>query len=212
MSFNEALYGHMVDGQEVEDAVASILALWLPDSLAAQADRRGYTDPLPVPGAAQVWPDETPEERWPEHQLPALGIGSPGTVGEPVKDGDGSYRATWSIGIGITVSANSPQATRKLSRVYGAAIRQALLQRRSLGGFAYGMGWGGESYTALGTASSRTQAIAINSFTVEVADVVSVHHGPATTDPPADGSTDPADGFPYTAERVGVDVERIPLT
>ena len=156
-------------------------ATWLADSLKVQELRRGYeTGSLPIPGAPQVWPDDVPEDRWPEHQLPAIGIGSPGTVGEPEKDGNGYFRATWNIGIGITVSAATPAATHKLAKVYGAAIRMCLLQHRSLGGFAVGLDWGGETYTALGVANSRSQAIAVNSFMVTVGEVISVNYGPVT--------------------------------
>ena len=122
---------------------------------------------------------------------------------EPRRDGEGYYSATWSFGVGVTVSAATRAATRKLAHVYAKAIQQSLLQRRSLHQFTRGLDWEGERYDALGTDSSRSQAIVVNNFTVQVGRVVSVAYGPNTDEPPEDYD------YPYVATDVSVEVDQV---
>jgi hypothetical protein len=195
------LFGPMVSGHQVEEAVTSTLTTWMPTYLRHMETVYGF-DALPDIRSVFVWPEAVPDG-WPEHQLPALAVGSPGTSAEPDKDGDGDYRATFDIAVGVVVSASTKEATHKLARIYALAVRGSILQRRSLGGFARGTDWVGESYDAMDVdGKTRSLASAVVAFRVQVDETVSVTKGPAK--PPYD----PA-GFPYAITDAQVDVESV---
>lgn len=111
--------------------------------------------------------------RWPEQQLPLAAVISAGTATEPERDGEGMYRAAWSLSVAVLVASAEEEGSRDLAHLYGAAVRGCLLQDRSLGGAVRVTGWLGESLDDLPVAQRRTMFGHLNLFAVQLDDVVS---------------------------------------
>jgi hypothetical protein len=81
---------------------------------------------------------------------------SPGLADQPTKEGDGTYSAWWSMGIGFAAAARDADASAFLAKLYGAAARKVLIDKKSLGGFVQSTEWVDESYDDLVTEEERT--------------------------------------------------------
>lgn len=115
-------------------------------------------------------------DKWPEDQLPAAIVISPGLAEEPARHGK-DWKARWALGIGVVVSAGTRSDTLDLVGAYAAAVRAMILQNSSLGGFADGTYWIGERYDEIDTDDSRTLAGGQVLFVVDVAAVVDSQGG-----------------------------------
>jgi hypothetical protein len=138
-----------------------------------------------------------------EGQLPLCLVVSPGLADRPRRDGEGIYIAPFLVGIGVICSASTERATQAVAKIYGAAVRACVLQKRlpELGGQ---VAWVDESYDDIPEIEQRTLAAAQLIFTVEVDDVVSCIGGPLA--PPAP-EQQPGELW-GTVETVEIDVER----
>lgn len=190
------IYGRLLTATAVEAAMRDHIAAWLPDYLAEMERQTGRTaNTIPVPSNYRTSADF---ERWNEERLPEMVMVSPGLMGEPVATGErGRYRAVWGLAIVVVVSANTKANTDSLAKLYAAAIRGAVMQHRSLGGFARGTQWLDESYDAIPSDSSRNLMGVTVKFAIEVDDVVSTKAGtsapvqPASPTPYTPAPTDP---------------------
>lgn len=136
---------------------------------------------LPIPRA---WTRQTRFNKWPEDQVPAIIIYSPGLAEEPNKRGTGEIDARWTLGIAALVSARDQNSTDRLAKEYGALIRASILQESSLGGFARGVDWMDESYDEIDVMQNRTLSAAEMVFSVEVEGVVNARELPYMPDGP----------------------------
>ncbi len=99
-------------------------------------------------------------DKFPEEQLPAMVVVSPGIVGDTVvKEGDGSYSAQWDLGIAIVSSARDEAATDNLRAYYGATIRAVFLQHPQIGEVGSVEEWVDESYNELPVEADRTVSV-----------------------------------------------------
>jgi hypothetical protein len=177
------LFGPLVHGGVVENAVKDALVDWLPTYLREverQHDRAQGS--LPSPRSYQLVSEADDPTRWPEDQIPAIVIMCPGFAEEPYHEGTGFYRARYGVSVAAMVSANTQGATRQLARLYGTALAAALLQHPSLDGFASGLRWVDESYDDIPSETSRSLACVIEGFTVDVDRVISTNAGPVAPD------------------------------
>lgn len=175
-------FGRIVTAHDIEQAALSVLRTWAPYYL-AEVDRQAgdqSTGQLPEPRSYQVWSER---DSWPEHQLPAVIVVSPGTTDpRPERDGTG-YRVRWALSVGAVVSASDQHHTRRLAAVYVAALRAVLIQRPALGGLAQGVDWLNEEIVTEDE-TARTIALGVADFVVDVPAVVDPSEGPAM--PPGD--------------------------
>lgn len=180
------VFGSLVSGDEIEEAVVATLQAWVPTYL-RELERHFDLDPgaLPAPRSYSTVSDRDPA-RWPEDQIPAVVVMSPGLAGDPVRRGDGSYRLAWSVAIGVVVSASSQAATRKLARRYAAAVRLIVVQHPALGGIAAGVDFTDESYDDLARDRERSLAAGAVTFTVHVDGAADDSTAPAAPDPDPD--------------------------
>jgi hypothetical protein len=172
--------GPIFSAHLIEEGLISTLRTWLPSYLADVAAQHGVGKIAPV----KSWGLSSEYERWPEQGLPALIVACPGLRGEPEKTGDGFYRAIWSAEVSVTISARTGPAARKYAQIYAAAIRGAVLQRRSLGDGARVTTWLDEAYGDVAVEQRRTIVAAANVFAVEQNEVVSWRKGPGSDKPP----------------------------
>lgn len=138
------VFGRMVTGAQVEQAALATLRTWIPDylrELERQVGRIPGALPLPRSWAIADRPD-----RWPEEQLPAVVLVSPGWTEPPRRNGRGVYSAWWTLSALVYVAGPTRESTNELSKLYAAALRELLVEKSSLGGFADAFELLGESY------------------------------------------------------------------
>lgn len=159
--------GPIVHAGVVEAAVIDVLQEWLPTYL-AEAVRQHGTGRIATP---KSWAVASDYQRWPEQGLPAVIVSAPGTEGEPRVDGDRMYRADYELRVTAEIIARTGSEARLIGQIYAAAIRVAMMQRRSLGDGMRVTDWRGESNTTLAVEERRTRFASQNIFTVTVPDL-----------------------------------------
>lgn len=172
------IFGDFKTGADLEDAVISHLRDWMPTYL-AEVERQyqmGQGSLPPIRSAST----NNEFSKWPEEQLPALIVISPGSAGaDSIKmEGDGTYRVAWVVGLAVIVSAKDKSSTLTLAKRYGAAIAGAILQHPSLSGYAEGVQWEDVRYNDLPEDSERTLASVQMVFRIEVRNVLTAGLGP----------------------------------
>jgi hypothetical protein len=192
--YEPTIFGRIVDADDVEQWCLQELRIWAGTYLAEKERQKGLeAGYLQRPRSWQIAPSF---DNWPEDQVPGIIVQSVGLAEAPLKDGRGSYRARWEIGLGCVVSARTQEETHRMAGLYVAAFRALLIQRPSLGGRAAGVVWQDEDYTQLLYDDLRTLGAGMALFTVEVEDVTSWGMGPNTPDVPNDPDTDPWPAYP----------------
>ncbi len=175
-----SIIGPIILPQHVKDAVARTIRAFM-ETYLAEVERAAGLDPrsllVPKPGSYITREDDRLED-WPESQLPAVIIMSPGTAERPAVDGDGEYAARWAVNVAVVASGNSQLATSDLAGYYAGAVRALLVQQGTLQGFANGTTWKGERYGDLPADARRTLATSIEVFEVRVENVVTRGLGP----------------------------------
>lgn len=183
------LFGPIVTGRQVRRAMHAHLQLWFPTYIAEVARSEGYA-PATMPGfRSWVSALDMPEGKYEEHQMPSCVIVAPGLLTEPLNQG-GGMTATWAVSVGCVVSGQDRENTFDLAEIYAAAVRGAVLQHSSLGGFATATDWLGERYDDIPNDMLRTLAAGSVQFAVEVQGAILSPAGP--NQPLLDPLPDPA--------------------
>jgi hypothetical protein len=184
-----SIFGTIITGRGVRLAMQNHLQLWFPSYIAEVSRSEGF-DPATMP-LFRSWVSalEMPDGKYEEHQMPSCVIVAPGLLGEPEKRG-GKAIATWAVSVGCVVSGQDRESTFTLAELYAAAVRSAVVQNSSLGGFASATDWLGERYDDLPNDMLRTLAAGSVQFAVEVQGAVMPSEGPDVS--PVDPIPDPA--------------------
>lgn len=200
----ENIFGAIVTGRQVRQAAEAHLKMWVPTYLAEIARAEGI-DPTKLP-LFRSWVSalEIPDGRFDENQIPSCVIVSPGILEEPENHG-GLAIARWALSIGCVVSGRDLESTFNLVEMYAAAVRAAVVQNPSLGGFATASDWLGERYDEIPTDMLQTLAAGSVQFAVEVQGAVDLRGGPDA--PLVDPIPDP--GPRATFEHVDVSIESV---
>ncbi len=170
------VFGPAVSATQLEAAVLSTLKFWMPTYLCWVESLTGRDhESLPQ---VRSWTVVNEFVKMPEDQLPAVVLEAPGTVGAPVKGGDGLITVTWELNVGVICSAATREATNALAKDYATALAELLLNHRSLGGVATGLDYQGEAYTAVPQERLRMAAVAQVDFHVQIDGARSVYGGP----------------------------------
>jgi hypothetical protein len=166
----------------IEEGAIATLQKWLPFYAGVAKEEHGLELP-PIKSWGLL--DNT-YDRWPEQALPALVVVAEGIGrgGSPEKHSGGYYRASWGLGVVVVVQHPKTIMARKIAQIYGACIRGALLQRRSLGAGGQIADWLDEA-SPYGVNERRTRAASENVFSVTQDEVVNWQMGPKTDEPPA---------------------------
>jgi hypothetical protein len=171
------IFGPIVTGRQVRLAMHAHLKLWIPTYLAEIA-RGESLDPAALP-VFRSWVSalDLPEGKYEEHQMPSCVVVAPGLLAEPEQQG-GGFVTTWAVSVGCVVSGQDRENTFELAEVYAAAVRSAVVQNSSLGGFATATDWLGERYDDIPNDMLRTLAAGSVQFAVEVQSAVRRNEGP----------------------------------
>lgn len=186
------IFGPLIVGTQPEEAVEATLKLWM-ETYLGRLNRAIGKPPhwLQAPKSYTITSDW---DHFPEEGVPAVLIMCSG-VAKPLMDGKREYRAVFPIRVGIFVESQDRKSTDRLAKYYGAALRELLLHKGSLGNFATATAWEGEKYgTRVSDRSQRTFGTAEVELNVEVRRVVKRLSGPAApltdpTKPPASWPT-----------------------
>src|SRR6516164_9245858 len=189
-----SIFGALVIGSQVEQAVLDTLQLWFPTYLKEFELEAGLTTDKfspPIIPLPKSYAKANQFQKASAENLPAIVCVSPGLSprNKPRQEGDGSFRVFFSIGAGVFCGARDRKATLDLVRVYTGIMRQILLQKEGLGNppFADGSSWMDERWDDnFDTVDNQTIASGVVTFEVEVAGVVSRFGGPSLPYPTAD--------------------------
>jgi hypothetical protein len=198
------VYGRIITRGDVRDAVTDHLQEWSQAYIGEVAVQRGKGRcDLPQFRSFRFSTEDV--DKWPDDQLPACVVVCPGLADTPDRQGDGVHDGEWSVGVGVIVSARDQESTDELVGIYTAAVRAALIQHPSLGGFASGVRWIDEdTIPSLGFDDSRTIAGGRVVLGVKVDAVVDSFGGPkaAPDDPCVDPGNYPVvQATPLTTEQ-----------
>lgn len=115
---------------------------------------------------------------YPENNLPALVVLVPGTIGEPVRHGDGYYSATYSVMVTAVALAATQNDTRRVAELENVAARGCLIHNRMLAEDVTTELWVGETTDNLTVNETQRLLMCTSAFTVRLEDVVSWRAGP----------------------------------
>ena len=113
-------------------------------------------------------------ERFPEDQLPAIVVESPGTADLPAADGQGRYMVRFELELAIHVAAGT--GAIELAKLYALALRALAVQQPSA--LFMGVDWIRERYPRPELVGGRTFYTAAVELEVQVPDVTDRHAGP----------------------------------
>lgn len=134
---------------------------------------------------------------------PRFVVHVPGTVGTPERHGDGTYRATWIVEISLWLWGTDYQTTEDYLGYYVTALREAVLQHPSLGGFAETSKWVSEKYKQIASPTAyHTWAQSILTIHCTVDGALNAYTGPVAV--PADPSVAPVPRPPWTTSTINV--------
>lgn len=174
-----SVFGPFIGPSQVRDAAQATLTLWAPTYVAEAArrvgaDLAGFNDWLNEAGISPVGGDARPR----------YSVYCPGTLGEPRKEGDGTYRAVWDVQVNLWLYGADWQTTEDTLGWYMTALVMALLQHPSMGGFAEGIAWRGVRYEPVEERALHTWGRGVALFAASVRQVLDAHAGPATVPAP----------------------------
>lgn len=213
-----SVFGPIISAFEVEHALAACVRIWIRDYLAEMARQRGLPPEGMPPFRSIVASGHA--ERWPEDQLPALLIVSPGLAETGARrslevHGDGGYVARWRVDCVSEVSARGNRQAVMLARLYTAAVRTLVVQQPLRDGVSdpppwlRRIDWIGERYDLRDGAVERTRCAGTTSFVVEAVDVSTRGLGPREPFyPPTDGGEPPPEMLMPDVERARVRVTK----
>lgn len=203
------LFGRILDGALVEEAVKTVVQRWMPTYL------REFEEQRDIPPNRLLdfrgWEVAEDVARWPETQLPALLLACDGLSGPPVKEGDGTHTGRFALELAVVVAADTENNARRLAKFYAAVVRTILLQKGGmrntpLQGLSRGTGWTSETYGVRDLDDRRTLAGAICEGWLEVEELANAKAGPAEVLPPHDPD------WPVGVDEVVIEVEPEELT
>lgn len=212
-------FGPIISAFEVEHALVACVRIWIRDYLAEMERQRGQAVEGMPPFRSIVVAGSP--EKWPEDQLPALLVSSPGLAETGTRrglevHGDGGYVARYRVDAVSEVSARGNRQGLRLARVYAAAVRALLVQQPLRAAskpppWLRRVDWVGEDFTLRDWTVDRTRAAGRVAFVVEVADVMTRGLGPrAPTYPPTDETEPPEPMLMPDVESAHVDVTHKP--
>lgn len=164
-----SLYGRLIAAVDVEQALKARIDARL-DAYLDEVERQHGLEPgtLQRPRAFVV------AERFPEDQLPAIVVESPGTTDLPEPDGHGRYIARFELVLAIHVAAGD--GALELAKLYALALRALALQQPSA--LFMGVDWISERYPRPELVGGRTFYTAEVALEVQVPEVLDRHAGP----------------------------------
>ena len=212
-----SVFGPIISAFEVEHALANCARIWIRDYLAEVERQRGL-EVEGFPRFRSIVASGMPA-KWPEDQLPALLISSPGLAESGASrsiqvHGDGGYVARYRVDCTSEVSARGNRQAIMLARFYTAAVRTLIVQQplrmaSAAPSWLRRVDWTGERYDLRDWTVDRTRCAGTVSFAVEVDGVSTRGLGPRSPIyPPTDPDEPPPGMVMPDVERASVRVTK----
>lgn len=208
-SLATTIFDRIVTGGDVERWLLQHLRTWSGTYL-SEVERQHGVEAGTYQRVRQ-WTVAGAFEKWPEDQLPAIVLVSPGLAERPLKNGEGVYRARWSIGVSCICSAATMAAAHDMAMIFTAAHRTLLEQKPRLAEGVRAIDWLDERYDDLAFDDTRALYAGQVTTTIEVDSVLNASAGPLTPSEPIQPTTDPYPLWPQV-QLVDVDVEPQAIT
>jgi hypothetical protein len=200
----EQQIGYMFIASQLEEAVIDSLHMWFPTYLAEAARNLGISpNSLPQP---QNYTNRNSFDAEIGEKIPKVVVLSPGLFTTPQVSGDGTYRATWRLGVGVATAAKDETQANMLMKAYSGAARDIVLQK-NIGDSSLSVTrvtWLNESYDDLPIPNQlQLYKAASLEFAFDINNVASRYGGPDTP------TVEPIPAY-KTVEKVIIDVELAP--
>src|SRR5665213_1156903 len=161
--------------QVLESDTEDILQEWFPTYIQEVESQVGLTMGTVVPPVNYT--SRNKYDALKGEELPKCVVKSPGLVGVPTKDGQGKYRATWRLGIGLATVAPDEATAQLNAQILGMAAVAIMLQEGGSLGYVSWVDW---QSSDLPIQDQLKQYRAISAwFTINVQNVVTHKPGPA---------------------------------
>lgn len=180
-------FGPCIVETDIDAAVVALLIRWFPTHLAQIEREREFTAGLLSRPKPESFANTLDEDEFLDHRLPAIMVTTAQTVGEPEKDGDGYYYATWNCVVSAVVRGRTPSETRTFAALYGGAVRRIMASMDALDGNIAGASrWTSGQVAPVRDSSRRGRYLAasINQFSVYVERLFQQGTGPQLPNPP----------------------------
>lgn len=187
-----SIFGPIKTRRGLETRVMTTLHAWIETYLREVERQEEFGRELPNP---RSYTRRTEFDKFPEDQLPAVIVVSPGFARPPRKEGDGLITGFYTLAVVVVASAPDPVTVRDNLDIYTAAVRAIMLQKRSHGQYADNVEYLNETYDTGPEEQSRTLAASTLELVVEVSDIADWSGGPITNLPP-DPDTQPGTEWP----------------
>jgi hypothetical protein len=140
----------------------------------------GPTDRVERPKSIRV---RTRLSRLAEDQLPTLVLICPGTTGEALRDGDGNYKAQYSVGVAAVTQSTSEQVGREQANVISTAAALLLMQCLTRASESVtSVVWEDDSSDDTDIDDQRSRHVFTHTLTVTVDDVMNDEGFPSVLD------------------------------
>ncbi len=177
LSYFPDVYGATYGGHSVQEAMYRTLDAWLPTYI-NEFNRQtgGGQQILNIPKRYSLEPEYRYLSRARDAQVLVV---VKGTVGEPERFGNGQIRSVWEAEASVVLAGTkSWEETQALTYGYGVCVRTAIMQHRSLDGFAQLTQWMSERYLKMDHVAGRTLGMAVVDFEVIVENSMNTNGGP----------------------------------
>jgi hypothetical protein len=183
-----AEFGPLIVETDVDAAVIRTLRTWLPTYLAQVERERDLTIGTLARPVAESYANTLEDDEFMDHRMPAIIVTTAEPENNAQRDGNGLYRASWTVRVSSVVRGRTPRETRAVAAVFGGSVRRVLVQHADLDDFSAGLRWIGSNVIRVEdtTDQGRYLAASINLFNVFVEDVLRDGVGPTVPSDPYD--------------------------
>jgi hypothetical protein len=172
------VYGNIVTGKMVRNAVIAHVRTWAPDYIAEMGARDGR-DRTALPSFRSYTSKMNDPDKFVEDQIPCCVVVAPGMVSGKIARRARTIDAQWAVGLAAVVSGQDEDNTYELAELYTAALRSLMIQHPGVGGLSTGVTLLSERYVPLDANGTRTLAAGIVQLGVDVQAVVDSSQGPS---------------------------------
>lgn len=174
------VFGSILVPSTLEDATATMLQTWFPTYLREIESQLGLAPDSLIP--PKKYTNRNKFDSLRGEDLPRCVVMSPGLASSPNKDGSGMYRASWRIGVGVAIAADTDEIANDQVKIYGAAVRAIVLQKGGKNGLG-DVNWVDENYDDIPISDQLQQYRAASIwFTADINNVVTRKPGPEIAD------------------------------
>jgi hypothetical protein len=207
-------WGPLIVETDVDADILLLLRTWLPTYLGRVEDERGEDRHALARPVEESYANALEDDEFLDYRLPSIVVTTAAPVGTPERDGNGLYSAAWSVVVSAILRGKTPPEARRDAALFGGCVRRILVQQ-ALPTLPGAVEWAGGRVAPVmdTTGADRFLAAGVNTFTVNIDDVLDADGGPAGDPYPDPDPTDPDTAYTplATVEAVNLHVDGRPI-